>query len=66
LTKKEKKESIALKSRSSKVIKKEESDDEDTKSEMTLFVKRFNKLMRKKGQTRRAQSSRRNAFNDRK
>jgi hypothetical protein len=33
LTKKEKKESIALKSRSSKVIEKEESDDEDIESE---------------------------------
>jgi hypothetical protein len=34
---------------------------------MALFVKRFNELMKKKkGQPRKGQSSRRNAFNDRK
>jgi hypothetical protein len=31
---------------------------------MALFVKRFNKFMKKKGQPRRGQSSRRNGFND--
>ena len=49
LAKRREKESIALESKSSKFIEKEESDDEDSESEsdeeMTLFVKRFNKFM---------------------
>jgi hypothetical protein len=60
-------ESIALKAKASKVIEKEESDDEKSGSEsdkeMALFV---NKFMKKKGQPRRDQFSRRNAFNNRK
>jgi uncharacterized FlaG/YvyC family protein len=63
-------ESIALKAKASKVIEKEESDDEKSGSEsdkeMALFVKRLNKFMKKKGQPRRDQFSRRNAFNNRK
>jgi hypothetical protein len=52
-------------------LKKEDSDDEENESEsdgyMALFVKKFNKFMKKKrGQPRRGQTSRRNAFNDRK
>jgi hypothetical protein len=69
LAKKVKNDSIALKDDASKIIEKEKSEDEESESEsdqeMTLFVKRFNKFM-KKGQSRRGQSSRRSAFNDRK
>jgi hypothetical protein len=66
-----KSESIALKAKASKAIEKEENDDEENGSEsdeeLALFVKKFNKLMKKKrGQFRRGQSSRKNAFNDRK
>jgi hypothetical protein len=47
-----KKVKIALKAKASKVIEKEESDDEESESdsdeEMALFVKRFNKFMKKK------------------
>jgi hypothetical protein len=53
LAKKVKNEPIPLKAKASKVIEKEESDDE----EMVVFVKRFNKFMKKKGQPRRGQSS---------
>jgi hypothetical protein len=69
---KEKNKVIALKAKAFKVIEKEESgEDEDEESEsheeMTLLIKRFNKFMRKKkGQPKRAQTSRRNTFNDRK
>jgi hypothetical protein len=71
LAKKVKSESIALKAKASKAIEKEESDDEENGSEgdeeLALFVKKFNNFMKKKkGQSRRGQSSRRNAFNDRK
>jgi hypothetical protein len=71
LAKKVKNESIALKAKASKAIEKEDSDDEENESEsdgdMTLFVKKFNKFMKmKRGQPRRGQTSRRNAFNDRK
>jgi hypothetical protein len=71
LAKKVKGESIALKAKASKAIEKEESEDEGHGSksdeELALFVKKFNKFMRrKKGQLRRGQTSRRNAFNDRK
>jgi hypothetical protein len=71
LAKKVKGESIALKAKVSKAIEKEESEDEGNGSEsdedLTLFVNKFNKFMRKKkGQPRRGQTSRRNAFNDRK
>jgi hypothetical protein len=71
LAKKVKGESIALKAKVSKAIEKEESEDEgngsDSYEELALFVKKFNKFMRKKkGQTRRGQTSRRNAFNNRK
>jgi hypothetical protein len=71
LAKKVKGESIALKAKVSKEIEKEESEDEGNGSEsgeeLALFVKKFNKFMRKKkGQPRRRQTSRRNAFNDRK
>jgi hypothetical protein len=69
LAKKVKNDSIAFKDDASKIIEKEKSEDEESESEsdqeMTLFVKRFNKFM-KKGQSRRGQSSRRSAFNDRK
>jgi hypothetical protein len=66
-----KEESIALKAKVSKAIEKEESEDEgngsESDEELTLFVKKFNKFMRKKkGQPRRGQTLRRNAFNDRK
>jgi hypothetical protein len=71
LAKRVKGESIALKAKVSKAIEKEESEDEGNRSErdeeLALFVKKFNKFMRnKKGQPRRGQTSRRNAFNDRK
>jgi hypothetical protein len=70
LSKKAKSESIALKAKASKTIEKEESGDEesgsDSDGELTLVVKRFNKFMKKKGQPRRGQSSRRNVFNDKK
>jgi hypothetical protein len=71
LAKKVKNESIALKAKASKAIEKEESEDEGSGSgsdgELALIVKRFNNFMKKrKGQSRRGQSSRRNAFNDRK
>jgi hypothetical protein len=71
LAKKVKSESIALKAKASKAIEKEESDDEENGSEsdeeLALFVKKFNKFMKKKkGQPRKGQTSRRNAFNDRK
>jgi hypothetical protein len=71
LTKKVKGESIALKAKVSKAIENEESEDEgngsESDEELALFVKKFNKFMRKKkGQPRRGQTSRRNAFNDRK
>jgi hypothetical protein len=71
LAKKVKNESIALKAKASKAIEKEDSDDEENESEsdgdMALFVKKFNKFMKKKrGQPRRGQTSRRNAFNERK
>jgi hypothetical protein len=71
LAKKMENESIALKAKASKAIEKEESDDEENGSEsdeeLALFVKKFNKFMKKKkGQPRRGQTSRRNAFNDRK
>jgi DNA replication protein DnaD len=70
LPKKVKSKSIALKAKASKVIDKEESDDEENGSEsdeeLDLFVKKFSKFMKKKGRPRRGQSSRRNAFNDRK
>jgi uncharacterized membrane protein YkoI len=71
LAKKVKGESIALKAKASKAIEKEESEVEGNGSEideeLALFVKKFNKFMRnKKGQPRRGQTSRRNAFNDRK
>ena len=71
LAKKVKNESIALKAKASKAIEKEDSDDEENESEsdgdMALFVKKFNKFMKKKmAQPRRGQTSRRNAFNDRK
>jgi hypothetical protein len=61
--------SIALKAKVSKTIANEESDDEESESEseMALFLKGFNKFMKKKkGQLGRGQSSRRNDFNDRK
>jgi hypothetical protein len=45
-------ESIALKAKASKAIEKEESDDEGNESEsdeeLARFVKKFNKLMKKK------------------
>jgi hypothetical protein len=71
LAKKVKGESIALKAKVSKTIEKEESEDEgngsESDEELALFVKKFNKFMRKKkGQPRRGQTSRKNAFNDRK
>jgi hypothetical protein len=71
LAKKVKGESIALKAKVSKAIEKEESENEgngsESDEELALFVKKFNKFMRKKkGQPRRGQTSRRNAFNDRK
>jgi hypothetical protein len=71
LAKKVKGESIALKAKVSKAIEKEESEDEgngsESDEELALFVKKFNKFMRKKkGQPRRGQTNRRNAFNDRK
>jgi hypothetical protein len=71
LAKRVKKESIALKAKVSKAIEKEEGEDEgngsESDEELTLFVMKFNKFMRKKkGQPRRGQTSRRNAFNDRK
>jgi hypothetical protein len=60
LAKKVKGESIALKAKASKAIEKEESEDEGNRSEsdeeLALFVKKFNKFMRKKkGQPRRGQ-----------
>jgi hypothetical protein len=60
LAKKVKGESITLKAKASKAIEKEESEDEGNRSEsdeeMALFVKKFNKFMRKKkGQPRRGQ-----------
>jgi uncharacterized FlaG/YvyC family protein len=68
LAKKVKSESIVLKAKASTTIEKEESDDEENGSEsdeeLALFVKKFSKFM-EKGQPRRGQSSRRNAFNDR-
>jgi hypothetical protein len=71
LAKKVKGESIALKAKASKTIEKEESEDEgngsESDEELAIFVKKFNKFLRKKkGQLRRGQTSRRNAFNDRK
>jgi hypothetical protein len=73
LAKKVKGESIALKAKVSKAIEKEESEGEgngngsESDEELALFVKKFNKFMRKKkGQPRRGQTSRRNDFNDRK
>jgi hypothetical protein len=71
LAQKVKGESIALKAKASKAIEKEESEDEgngsESDEEVALFVKKFNKFMRKKkGQPRRGQTSRRSAFNDRK
>ena len=71
LAKKVKNESIALKAKASKAIEKEDSNDEENESEsdgdMALFVRKFNKFMKmKRGQPRRGQTSRRNAFNDRK
>jgi hypothetical protein len=71
LAKKVKGVSIALKAKASKAIEKEESEDKgngsESNEELALFVKKFNKFMRKKkGQPRRSQTSRRNAFNDRK
>jgi hypothetical protein len=66
LAKKVKNKSIALKAKASKAIEKEDSDDEENESEsdgdIALFVKKFNKFMKMK----RGQTSRRNAFNDRK
>jgi uncharacterized FlaG/YvyC family protein len=58
LSKKVKGESIALKAKASKAIEKEESEDEgngsESDDELALFVKKFNKFMRKKkGQPRR-------------
>jgi hypothetical protein len=57
LAKKVKGESIALKAKVSKEIEKEESEDEgngsESNEELALFVKKFNKFMRKKkGQPR--------------
>jgi hypothetical protein len=71
LSKKVKGESIALKAKASKAIEKEESEDEgngsESNEELALYVKKFNKFIgKKKGQPRRGQKSRRNAFNDRK
>jgi hypothetical protein len=71
LAKKVKNELIALKAKASKAIEKEDSDEEENESEsdgdMALFVKKFDKFMKmKRGQPRRGQTSRRNAFNDRK
>jgi hypothetical protein len=71
LAKKVKGESIALKAKAYEAIEKEESEDEgngsESDEELALFVKKFNKFMRKKkGQPRRGQTSRRNAFSDRK
>jgi hypothetical protein len=71
LAKKVRGESIALKAKVSKAIEKEESEDEgngsESDEEFALFVKKFNKFMRKKkGQPRRGQTSRRNVFNGRK
>lgn len=67
LAKKVKNDSISLKAKAFKGIKKEESKDEESNSksdeDMALFVKRFNKIMKKKGQSRRGQSSK-SAFND--
>jgi hypothetical protein len=67
LAKKVKGESIALKAKASKAIEKEESEDEgngsESDEEFVLFVKKFNKFMRKKkGQPRRGQTSRRNVL----
>jgi hypothetical protein len=53
LAKKVKNDSIALKAKAYKVTEKEESDDKESESqsesdeEITLFVKRFNKFMKK-------------------
>jgi hypothetical protein len=66
LAKKVKGESIALKSKVSKAIEREESEGNGSESdeELALFVKKFNKFMsKKKGQPIRGQTSRRNAFN---
>jgi Skp family chaperone for outer membrane proteins len=52
LAKKVKNESIALKAKASRAIEKEDNDDEENESEsdgdMALFVKKFNKFMKKK------------------
>ena len=52
-----KNESIALKAKAFKAIEKEDSDDEENESEsdrdMALFVKKFNKFMKKKRQPRK-------------
>ncbi|WVZ84651.1 hypothetical protein U9M48_031658 [Paspalum notatum var. saurae] len=67
----EKKKCNALKAKSSKVIEDDDSDDEASESEddeeMALFVRRFNKFMKKeKGFSKRSQSSKKNPFNERK
>jgi 6-phosphogluconolactonase/glucosamine-6-phosphate isomerase/deaminase len=69
LAKKVKSESIALKAKASKAIEKEESEDgngSESDEELALFVKKFNKFMKKKKkcQPRRDQTSRKHAFND--
>ncbi|KAJ1279085.1 hypothetical protein BS78_04G128400 [Paspalum vaginatum] len=67
----EKKKCITLKAKSTKVIEEDDSDDEASDSgddeEMALFVRRFNKFMKKKkGFSRKNQSSKKNPFNERK
>jgi hypothetical protein len=67
LAKKVKGGSIALKAKVSKAIEKEdEGNGSESDEEFALFVKKFNKFLRKKkGQPRKGQTSR-NVFNDRK
>ncbi|CAO2038807.1 unnamed protein product [Urochloa humidicola] len=68
ISKESDKKNIAFKANSSSQANKFEKDDEDSDSdkEMTLFVKKFNKFMKKRNNSTKDQISRKNPFEDRK
>ena len=57
-----KKKSVALKAQDSKNKEESGCQEEESDEEMSLFVKRFNRMMSKKNFGKRGQSSRKNPF----
>ena len=60
----EKEKSVAFRAQDSKIEEEGGCQEEESDEEMTLFVKRFNRMMIKKNIGKRGQSSRKNPFID--